>query len=219
MRRADKTLATCHATVTREELWHQPRGGDRIMSIYYPTSSQCYWNVNYISKFVQPVPNSNRTKLLFLWKGGCFSYNSVETLCVGWDEYQSSRYKVWQEDEVGSLLLSKLKIYKIETKNWQDKEDEIKQIAFAALKLIIKVRLKQVPKTSSKEKSLRAVVFYGFLDLTYFVDDLCLCQNRYLRKINILEIFKPNIIIFCKIIFSVSPADHLVLAVSFVTLN
>ena len=26
------------------------------MSIYFPTSSQCYWNVNYISKFVQPVP-------------------------------------------------------------------------------------------------------------------------------------------------------------------
>ena len=191
------------------------------MSIYYPTSSQCYWNVNYISKFVQPVPNSSRTKVsnsCFFEKEAAFR-NSVETLCVGWDEYQSSRYKVWQEDEVGSLLLSKLKIYKIETKNWQDKEDEIKQIAFAALKLIIKVRLKQVPKTSSKEKSLRAVVFYGFLDLTYFVDDLCLCQNRYLRKINILEIFKPNIIIFCKIIFSVSPADHLVLAVSFVTLN
>ena len=42
-----------------------------------------------------------------------------------------------RQDEVGSVLLSKLKIYKIETRNWQDKEDEIKRIA--AYRIISKV--------------------------------------------------------------------------------
>ena len=52
MRPADKTLATCHQEKSCDT---RPRGGDSIMSIYFPTSSQCYWNVNYISKFVQPA--------------------------------------------------------------------------------------------------------------------------------------------------------------------
>ena len=68
--------------------------------------------------------------------------------------YHSARYKVWQRDEAGSLLLSKLKIYKIETKNWQDKEDEIKQIGVAAAAmpgLIIKVSVKQPSKICLKE--------------------------------------------------------------------
>ena len=156
MRPADKTLATCHQEKSCDT---EPRGGDRIMSIYFPTSSQCYWNVNYISKFVQPAvaktaqPKSLATHSCFIsW----LLFSIVLRLgCLGKMSINPRVTRCDRKDEVGSLLLSKLKIYKIETKNWQDKEDEIKQIAFAALKLIIKVRIKQLPKTSSKEKSLR----------------------------------------------------------------
>ena len=159
MRPADKTLATCHQEKSCDT---EPRGGDRIMSIYFPTSSQCYWNVNYISKFVQPAvaKTAQRTTKVssnsFLFLISWLLFSIVLRLgCLGKMSINPRVTRCDRKDEVGSLLLSKLKIYKIETKNWQDKEDEIKQIAFAALKLIIKVRIKQLPKTSSKEKSLR----------------------------------------------------------------
>ena len=55
------------------------------MSIYFPTSSQCYWNVNYISKFVQPAvaktAQNNQlilVSLSFVEKEAAFR-NSVET--------------------------------------------------------------------------------------------------------------------------------------------